>query len=69
MSASKYVSAEWIEPTIEGGQRMIKAIGDDTLEYWIPGDDPEKYDVPPFPAFRESPAGKTFMASYKKEGS
>lgn len=61
--ASEYVSAEWVAPTAPGMDPMIKAIGDDGLEYWVPGDDPEHYDVPPFPAFRETVAGKAFLAS------
>lgn len=61
MSASKYVSAEWVEPALPGGSPMIKAIGDDGLEYWIPGDDPATYDVPPFPEFRETAAGQELL--------
>jgi hypothetical protein len=61
MAASKYVSAEWIEPTIEGGQRMIKAIGDDGNEYWLPGDDPASYDVPPWGDFVKSVEGQAFL--------
>ena len=61
MALTKYVSAEWIEPTFEGGTRSIKAIGDDGLEYWLPGDDPASYDVPPFPAFRDTEEGKALL--------
>lgn len=61
MSLSRYVSAEWVEPTFPGEPRMIKAIGDDGLEYWLPGDDPVVYDVPPWPEFVETAAGKAFL--------
>ena len=61
MALTKYVSAEWIEPTFEGGTRSIKAIGDDGLEYWLPGDAPEAYDVPPWPDFTKSEEGATFL--------
>lgn len=60
----EYVSAEWVE--IEGGQRSIKAIGDDGVEYWLPGDNPETYDVPPWPDFVTTAVGKTFLAEGKK---
>ena len=63
--ASKYVSAEWVEPAYEGAQRMIKAIGDDGVEYWLPGDDPAQYDVPPWPEFVETELGRKFLASAK----
>jgi hypothetical protein len=62
MALTKYVSAEWVEPTFEGGTRSIKAIGDDGLEYWLPGDTPETYDVPPWPDFTRSEEGKSFLA-------
>lgn len=62
MALTKYVSAEWVEPTL-GGSPSIKAIGDDGLEYWLPGDDPAKYDVPPFPAFRETEEGQALLAA------
>ncbi len=61
MALSKYVSAEWIEPTFEGGTRSIKAIGDDGQEYWLPGDQPGTYDVPPWPDFLKTAAGKKFL--------
>ena len=44
----KYVSAEYIPPLEEGMPGMIKAIGDDGVEYWIPAMD---CDVPPWPDF------------------
>lgn len=67
MGASEYISAEWVEPTFEGGQRMIKAIGDDGNEYWLPGDNPELYDVPPWPTFVTTAAGKALLATSKEE--
>jgi len=66
MAVSYYVSAEWVEPTMPGGQRMIKAVGDDGIEYWLPGDDPAVYDVPPWPEFLDSATGKAFMAKAEK---
>jgi hypothetical protein len=65
MGASTYVSAEWVEPVFEGGQRMIKAIGDDGNEYWLPGDNPAGYDVPPWPDFVETAAGKALLQEAK----
>ena len=44
----KYVSAEYVPSTMEGDPPMIKAIGDDGIEYWIPSIDT---DVPPWPEF------------------
>ena len=44
----EYVSAEWIDDGM-GGQ-IIKAIGDDGNEYWVPSVDS---DVPPWPQFIE----------------
>ena len=43
----EYVSAEWVvfPPT---GERVIKAVGDDGVEYWIPS---AETDVPPWPEF------------------
>lgn len=46
--ASEYVSAEWIAPAYPGGDPVIKAIGDDGLEYFIASEDS---DVPPWPQF------------------
>jgi len=46
----KYVSAQWMPPAFPGAQPMIKAIGDDGLEYFVP--DPAT-DVPPWPQFLE----------------
>jgi len=45
----EYVSAEWVvfPPT---GERVIKAVGDDGVEYWIPS---AETDVPPWPEFME----------------
>lgn len=51
-----YVSAEWVD--LETGGRIIKAIGDDGKEYWVPE---IHCDVPPWPRFLESEAGKTFL--------
>lgn len=45
---TKYVSAQWMTPLFPGAQVMIKAIGDDGLEYFIPSADT---DVPPWPQF------------------
>jgi hypothetical protein len=56
--ASEYVSAEWLEPTFPGGDPVIKAIGDDGLEYFVPS---VTTDVPPWPKFLESAAGKAFL--------
>ena len=53
-----YVSAEWIEDP--AGTRSIKAIGDDGQEYWIPSVDT---DVPPWPEFLKTEAGRQFVAS------
>jgi hypothetical protein len=44
----KYVSAQWVENPTPGGQPVIKAIGDDGNEYWVPAWDT---DVPPWPDF------------------
>lgn len=44
----KYVKAEWVTPAMEGAAPMIKATGDDGVEYWIPD---ENTDVPPWPEF------------------
>jgi hypothetical protein len=52
----QYISAEWVE--VAGG-RSIKAIGDDGNEYWVSAIDS---DVPPWPAFLETEAGKAFVA-------
>jgi hypothetical protein len=41
----EYVSAEWVEFE---GVRVIKAIGDDGREYWVPE---ANTDVPPWPDF------------------
>lgn len=62
MGATKYVSAEWVEPTMPGMPRTIKAIGDDGNEYWLPGDDPLVYDVPPWPEFTKTAEGKALLA-------
>lgn len=43
----KYVSAQWVEPPT-GGQKSIRAIGDDGNEYFIPNEDS---DVPPWPEY------------------
>lgn len=44
----KYVSAEYIPPTMEGMPGTIKAIGDDGVAYFIPSED---CDVPPWPEY------------------
>jgi hypothetical protein len=54
----QYVSAEWVASPMPGGQPMIKAIGDDGVEYWIPSADT---DVPPWPEFLTTAKGKEFM--------
>lgn len=56
--ASEYVSAEWVPSVIPGDRPMIKAIGDDGLEYFIPE---VTTDVPPWPEFLQSAAGKAFL--------
>jgi hypothetical protein len=80
MALTEYVSAEWVEPTMDGGQLMIKAIGDDGLEYWLPGESTTvintqgeeevrtvaQYDVPPWPAFVQTAAGKTMLSKMPK---
>jgi hypothetical protein len=43
----EYVSAEWVVSEIDGS-RLIKAIGDDGVTYWVPDADT---DVPPWPDF------------------
>jgi hypothetical protein len=53
----EYVSAEWVEG-LPGAPPVIKAIGDDGQEYWIPS---ITTDVPPWPAFLQSAAGKAFL--------
>lgn len=49
MALTKYVSAQWVAGIL-GGPPMIKAIGDDGLEYFIPD---ENTDVPPWPQYIE----------------
>lgn len=44
----KYVSAKWIKIDVEGYSDMIKAIGDDGVEYIVPD---KKTDVAPWPQF------------------
>jgi hypothetical protein len=55
----QYVSAEYVPSPMEGQPPMIKAIGDDGVEYWIPSADT---DVPPWPEFLETATGKAFLA-------
>lgn len=43
---ASYVSAEWVN--FDDGIRVIKAIGDDGKEYWVPE---LMSDVPPWPEF------------------
>lgn len=64
MPLSYYVSAEWNDPGIPGMKPNIKAIGDDGLEYFVPD---IKTDVPPWPDFLESEAGKAFLATTPPE--
>lgn len=47
MALTKYVSAQWQAP-LPDGQPIIKAIGDDGLEYFVPS---WNTDVPPWPAY------------------
>lgn len=55
----QYVSAEWVvDETM--GTRTIKAIGDDGSVWWVPAID---CDVPPWPEFLETAAGKAFKTS------
>jgi hypothetical protein len=42
----EYVSAEWVD--LETGGRVIKAIGDDGVTYFVPDADTH---VPPWPDF------------------
>lgn len=58
MPLTKYVSAQWLTPAFPGEQPIIKAIGDDGLEYFIPSADT---DVPPWPQFLEE--GGTIKAA------
>lgn len=44
----KFVKAQWLEPTFPGGDRIIKATGDDGSEWFVPS---ETSDVPPWPDF------------------
>lgn len=48
MFLTKFVSAEWLPPSLPGFPQMIKAIGDDGNEYFIPSMDS---DVPPWPQY------------------
>lgn len=48
MTLTKYVSAQWQTPTFPAENPMIKAIGDDGLEYFIPFMDT---DIPPWPQY------------------
>ncbi len=54
----EYVSAEWVEDPVMG-TRSIRATGDDGSIWWVPSLD---CDVPPWPAFLETEAGKAFKA-------
>lgn len=54
----EYVSAEWIDNGM--GTRQIKATGDDGSIWWIPE---LTCDVPPWPQFLETEAGKAFKAA------
>jgi len=45
--ASEYVSAEWVVDELTG-TRVIKAVGDDGVTYWVPE---AETDVPPWPDF------------------
>jgi len=50
----EYISAEWVVyPT---GERVIKAIGDDGVTYWVPDTDT---DVPPWPEFLKTKGVKS----------
>lgn len=42
----EYVSAKWIDTA--DGKRIIEALGDDGVTYWVPEADT---DVPPWPDF------------------
>jgi hypothetical protein len=53
----EYVSAEWF--VSEEGGRSIKAIGDDGSEWWVMD---AMCDIPPWPQFLVTEAGKTFLA-------
>ncbi|MEK1894484.1 MAG: hypothetical protein AAAB20_14600 [Rhizobium sp.] len=48
MAPKKFVSAKFQRPIFPSDQPVIKAIGDDGLEYYIPS---METDVPPWPQF------------------
>ena len=63
MALEYYVSAEWF--VTEEGKPLIKAIGNDDSVWWVPSVDT---DVPPWPQFLETEAGKAFLAKEKPDG-
>lgn len=64
MPLQYYTSAEWVEDPVMG-TRTIKAIGDDESIWWIPG---ALCDVPPWPDFLKTEAGKAFLAESNDTG-
>lgn len=52
----EYVSAEWVVDEVMK-TRIIKATGDDGSIWWVPE---LLCDIPPWPEFLESAAGKAF---------
>jgi hypothetical protein len=54
----EYVSAEWVVSF--DGARVIKALGDDGVTYWVPEADT---DVPPWPDFLEKHGLKAIKAA------
>lgn len=44
----KYISAQWVKSEVPGMPDIIKAIGDDDMEYWVPA---WNTDVPPWPEY------------------
>jgi hypothetical protein len=63
---SSYISAEWVTDEVLG-TRNIKAVGDDGSIWWVPD---IQTDVPPWPSYLETEAGKLFVAqSLEPKGS
>ena len=58
---SKYISAEWVVDELIS-ERSIRAVTDDGRVDFVAGIDS---DVPPWPEFLETEAGKQFAASTK----
>jgi hypothetical protein len=58
MALEYYVSAEWVADE-EMGTRVIKATGNDGSVWYVPE---TMCDIPPWPQFLVTEAGKTFLA-------